>query len=67
MARELRAYKIKRQIQELNNALSKHQRCKHTKVIKVAGSNTGNWCPSDDFYWYNCNCPTCLKRWTEPQ
>ena len=41
--------------------------CQHPDVEKVAGSNTGNYDPSSDRYWYDCNCPDCLKRWTEDQ
>jgi hypothetical protein len=66
--RKYKAHRIRVQIQELQDELRKHQdRCKHAKVEKTAGSNAGNWDPSDDWYWYDCFCPVCLKRWTEEQ
>ncbi len=68
MTKELKAVRLTREIAELYNQLYAHQaKCKHTKVIKVANSDTGNWCPADDSYWYDCACPTCLKSWTEDQ
>jgi hypothetical protein len=30
-------------------------------------SNTGNWSPSDDYYWVEFKCPLCDKRWSEDQ
>jgi hypothetical protein len=41
--------------------------CKHKHVVKTARSDTGNWCPSDDSYWYTFECPECGKYWTEEQ
>jgi hypothetical protein len=53
---------------EIELKIKKYQeKCKHENVIKVAKADTGNWCPVDDEYWYECRCPDCDKRWTEPQ
>lgn len=41
--------------------------CPHTQVTKVAKSNTGNYDPSVDSYWYEFSCPDCGKWWTEDQ
>lgn len=63
--KELKAYKIQRQIKELNDELIKHQdKCKHKKATKEYASNTGNYDPTADCYWTIFNCPTCLKRWS---
>jgi hypothetical protein len=63
-----KAQKLMAEIHSLGKKLAEHQaKCKHPKVQKVAGSNTGNWCNQDDSYWYDCFCPTCLKRWREDQ
>lgn len=56
-----RRNKINRQILKIQNS------CKHKEVIKVDNSNTGNWCPDDDSYWYECHCPDCGKCWLEDQ
>jgi hypothetical protein len=39
--------------------------CPHPRVEKIARADTGNWCKSDDSYWYDCKCPDCDKQWTE--
>jgi hypothetical protein len=66
--RKTKAQKLLEQIAELQTQLYLHQKkCKHLNVVKKAGSNTGNWCPQDDSYWYDCFCPTCLKKWREDQ
>jgi len=41
--------------------------CKHPDVAKKPGSNAGNYDPAADYYWVDCNCPDCGKRWTEDQ
>jgi hypothetical protein len=43
--------------------------CKHPKeyVKKVPKGNTGNWCPDDDSYWYECKCELCESQWHEDQ
>jgi hypothetical protein len=43
--------------------------CKHPKeyVKKLPKGNTGNWCPDDDHYWYDCTCELCESFWTEDQ
>jgi len=41
--------------------------CSHPEaaVTKEAGSNTGNYDPSCDSYWYDYFCNCCEKRWRE--
>jgi choline kinase len=66
--RELKSHRIEREILELYVELRKHQdKCKHTKVIRKYGSNSGNYDPSCDSYWIDFDCPTCLKQWMEDQ
>lgn len=68
MGRQLKAQKILDQITELYKELRVHQdKCGHPHLEKVADSNTGNYDPYNDRYWYNCFCPTCKKRWIEDQ
>lgn len=38
--------------------------CVHPDLIGKYNSNTGNWCPQDDSYWLDLNCPDCGKRWS---
>lgn len=38
--------------------------CEHADLTGKYGSNTGNWCEQDDYYWLDLNCPTCGKRWS---
>jgi hypothetical protein len=58
---------------EINKAtaaiISIQSACSHPKecVTKVAGGDTGNYCKSDDSYWYDFKCGLCEKRWTEDQ
>jgi hypothetical protein len=62
--KELKAHRLKREIDTLYNELRKHQnKCKHKKAVKKHGSNTGNYDPSADCYWTDFYCPTCLKKW----
>lgn len=62
----------KAQLELLIEALQKDlaslkESCTHPNVAKIAKSDTGNWCPVDDAYWYECKCPDCDKRWNEDQ
>ena len=43
--------------------------CKHPPeyVTKEPKSNTGNYDPHQDEYWYRCSCDCCGEIWTEPQ
>ena len=63
---------------EMNNLLIERDRieksilvlrsqCGHYDVKKIARSNTGNYDPSADSYWYDCTCPDCDKFWMEDQ
>jgi hypothetical protein len=66
--RELKAERIKREIRELEDEFCAHQsKCKRKRATRIANSDTGNWCQSDDHYWWEYSCPTCLKRWDEDQ
>jgi len=63
--RELKAHRLKREIDEKYVELYAHQeKCKHKLATYKHGANTGNYDPSDNRYWTNWVCPTCLKRWT---
>lgn len=57
--------------QVIDNANSRLQAlkelCSHPNVTKTPKANTGNWCPDDDRYWYDCKCPDCGKFWMEDQ
>lgn len=41
--------------------------CSHGNHVKIAKSDTGNWCPQDDSYWYEITCQDCGKYWHEDQ
>jgi len=59
---------IEARIEGLQHELECLQReCPHPKAKRVPRSNTGNYDPSQDCYWYDCHCPDCGLRWTEPQ
>lgn len=61
----LKAEKILDQIDDLYRELTAHQkRCKHIKKTRENKSDTGNYCPSDDSYWAEFECPTCLRKWS---
>ena len=36
-------------------------------LYRKGNSNTGNYCPGDDKYWYDFHCKCCGRRWTTPQ
>lgn len=55
---------IIKQIDDLSNQLiSIQDKCDHQKAFYSYGSDTGNWCSSDDSYWIDLWCPICRKRW----
>lgn len=39
--------------------------CKHVKATKKHWSDTGNYDPTQDKYYTDFECPTCLKKWTK--
>lgn len=41
------------------------EKCKHVRVEKKHGANTGNYDPSADCYWTDFKCLDCNKRWRE--
>lgn len=70
MARTIRdrINKIKTKIEELNSQITTLQHyCLHPNVVKTAKSDTGNYDPSCNAYWFEFKCPDCGKFWTEPQ
>jgi hypothetical protein len=61
---------LQEKIQEIQTQIDTIQeQCPHPAevVTKEAKADTGNWCPQDDSYWYNCHCQLCDKHWTEDQ
>jgi len=66
-----RLERIKKHEKEIDKLYKKirllQAKCKHKHVNKVPKGNTGNWCKSDDHYWYEIKCLDCDKFWTEPQ
>ena len=73
MRKDLKAHRILRRIRQieedeikpLRRELEAHQqKCKHKKAVQEYKANTGNWDRSQDSYWTNIYCPTCLKEWT---
>lgn len=61
---------IKAEIKKLSAELKEIQdECSHPEscTTKVAKSNTGNYDPSCDRYWYDFHCSLCDKRWSEDQ
>jgi hypothetical protein len=57
--------RLQNELSVIKEKISNYQlKCKHKNVnIKECG-NTGNWCPADDIYWTEYNCPDCLKFWS---
>jgi hypothetical protein len=47
--------------------LALREQCMHPNVKKENKANTGNYDPSADYYWRDCACPDCGKRWSEVQ
>ena len=41
--------------------------CKHKNAYKIAKGDSGNWCSSDDYYWYEFHCEDCGKNWSAEQ
>lgn len=62
---------IRKRRSELEELIAENQkkldelraRCLHPTKTTTAGSNTGNYDPSADSYWYDHDCPDCGKRW----
>ena len=60
------------QLQALMNQCEKdltelRAECPHVNHSKTPHSNSGNYDPSADAYWYACECFDCGKRWHEDQ
>ncbi|HUW49322.1 MAG TPA: hypothetical protein VMW36_11320, partial [Patescibacteria group bacterium] len=63
MAKELKAHKLTKQIEELEDELFAHQeKCKHAHGTFYYNANTGNYDPSSDSYWIVAKCDVCLKN-----
>ena len=61
-----RIIKLEEEIDNHYNEIRRLQkRCKHTKATKIAKTSVGHYDPHNDMYWYDYDCPNCLKRWTE--
>jgi len=43
------------------------ERCNHKNTLRKPKSNTGNWDPNDDRYWWEIDCMDCKKHWQEDQ
>jgi hypothetical protein len=41
--------------------------CLHPNLVRTPKSNTGNYDPSSDCYWYENKCPDCERFWMEDQ
>lgn len=55
-------------VEKANLELSKYRsKCKHINTVKIPKSNTGNYDPHDDCYWFDCTCQDCGKKWNEDQ
>lgn len=65
------ATKVQRIIEKREDLLKQlmvlQEECTHPNVHKKGGSNTGNYDPSADAYWWTFNCPDCIKYWREDQ
>jgi len=65
MARELKATRLQREIEEAREKLEKHQaKCKHKRIDKTYKSNF-NFDYTFKVRWCCCVCKTCLKHWKE--
>ena len=60
--------RIEKKLTALHQELKQLQEeCTHDNSTYKAGGNTGNWSASDDWYWYDWDCPDCGKWWTTEQ
>ncbi|SOK58350.1 hypothetical protein [Yersinia phage fHe-Yen9-04] len=68
-AEKRRQYLILKEISNnaLNELLKFQEECTHEYVQIRARSNTGNYDPSQNSYWYEIKCKCCNKRWDEDQ
>jgi hypothetical protein len=46
--------------------LDKQDECQHENVVKIPKGDGGSYYDPPS-YWYECFCPDCAKRWSEPQ
>jgi hypothetical protein len=60
--------KAQRKIVKWTKALKDLQdACPHEGAVKVPKASTGNYDPDCNSYWYEIDCPSCGKHYTEPQ
>lgn len=60
--------KIRTKISDLNLKIKDIQdNCFHPIVKRIAKSNSGNYDPHADSYWYEFYCQECGKYWQEDQ
>jgi hypothetical protein len=64
---EKRRISIEKQIAKWEDKLAElHNVCKHEYATKINKGSTGSW-DRDDYYWRECSCPECGRRWNEEQ
>lgn len=62
--------RLQTEIRERNRQLlAIQEQCNHPPAARKteAGSNTGNYDPTADEYWYDHHCGLCGKFWRAPQ
>lgn len=60
--------KIKKEVLAAYEKMYEFQEnCPHTYLKIKARSDTGNYDPSQDSYWYEIECKCCGSRWNEDQ
>jgi hypothetical protein len=68
MTKLTKVQKLRLKINALVDQITEIQdSCDHPNATKKGCSNTGNYDPSCDSYWYDCRCPDCDKFWQEDQ
>lgn len=59
---------LRKKIAEIYQEMEKLQdNCSHNHMTVSAHSDTGNYCRSDDSYWYEGTCRACGKRFQYEQ
>ncbi|ELL7856502.1 hypothetical protein ENKO_114 [Klebsiella phage fENko-Kae01] len=63
-----RVQELKKQAAAIYQKLEKiTDNCNHNHMTIKAYSDTGNYCRSDDSYWYEAKCRACGKTWNVDQ
>lgn len=58
---------MKRKLYWENKIKEFKENCPHENHTKIPRSDTGNYCESDDQFWYDCHCHDCGHFWKEDQ